>query len=165
LALFAGYTCAKPASQRALRLILKHRYPDYLIYRSLKVGYDKRLFHSAFPAILAAAIAGYTCHLATTYTAFTENEVAIHRTFRPTLVYGYHDIVELRGAKGRVTINGKTKKYKKGVYVIEFADGFQWHMWRAGAPNNPCRGYAAVAFAAARSRQAITGPDLQARCK
>ena len=164
-ALVAGYASAIPASQGALLVILTRRYPDYLVYRSMKSGYDKRLFNRIFPALLLCTVTGFVYYLATSYTAFGEDHVEIRRTFHPTLVYGYHDIVEIRGAKGRVTINGKTKKYKKGIYVIEFADGFQWHMWQAGAPNNPCRGYAAVAFAAARSRQAITGPDLQARCK
>lgn len=165
LALMAGYACALPTSQRLLRATLKHRYPDYVVYRSLKVGHKMRLFYKVIPAILAATVAGFVYHLATTYTAFTEEHVEIHRTFQPTLVFRYHDIVEIRGARGGVTINGKTKAYKNGVYVIEFADGYQWHMWQAGVANDPCGGYRAVAFAAARSGREITGPDLQARCR
>jgi len=158
IAAAAGFATAHCVDPLILRRQLGRRYGEYRLYRKWQDGRLERPLLSAAMGLFVLATAFVLYSQLTIYTLFDAERIAVKHWLKETRNYSYRDIAEIRGvSEKRRNKHGET--YDHRWYEIEFYDGFVWHMAHGNRHADPCGNYPIFAFAADKSRRAITGLD------
>ena len=142
-----------------LRLWLGRRYPEYRRYKKSKGKPALRLFILLLMATLGPGAVFLIYMSVTTYTVFAEDRIVIEHWHEGIRSYPYSKIAAIRAQQ---VVGSPDKAEKLSWYEIEFFDGYRWSADHAKRFGGPCRNYVFFAYAAQKSGQPITGPDLRA---